>query len=335
MEEALSTVLDDSEGAGLGIVIMVLMLKKIGLDEDAFDIDVYDSETIARITVPFSKIHVESLDTLSREIVAEIDDLPQFPDNIVYLQKLLSDPDTELSDIARQISMDPALTAELLKIVNSAAFMLQKRVDNIVEAVKYVGIRTLKSLLYQYGTESILPKDAKWLWEHSWQAAYYAYTLARYILKKREIFDDVYVGGILHDMGKIVFSSVHPELLEKIQRFAENRNIDQDLFEDLAAGLNHGEIGALIGEKWNFPDILIAAIRYHHEPSQAPKEFSSVVNTVYLANAMCDIERQALVYEQIDEAALREYKITSEKQFNQIHERLKVMFQRERDKADE
>jgi putative nucleotidyltransferase with HDIG domain len=334
MEEALSTVLDDSEGAGLGIVIMVLMLKKIGLDEDAFDIDVIDSETVAKIVVPFSEIHVESLDSLSREIIAEIDVLPQFPDNVVYLQKLLSDPDSEMSDIARQISMDPSLTAELLKIVNSAAFMTARRVDNIVEAVKFAGIRTLKSLLYQYGTQSLLDAGAKWLWDHSYQAAFYAYTLARYVSKRRDILDDVYAGGILHDMGKIIFSSVHPDLLEKIQDFAVRSNMDRDLFEDLAAGLNHSEIGALIAEKWNFPDLLIAAIRFHHEPSSAPGQYSSVVNTVYLANALCDLEKQALVYDQIDPATLNEFSITSEQQLRQIHDRLKVAFTRESSKGD-
>ena len=193
MEEALSTVLDDSEGAGLGIVIMVLMLKKIGLDEDAFDIDVVNGETVAKITIPFSDVHVEDLDSLSREIVAEIDDLPQFPENIVYLQKLISDPDSEISEIARQISMDPALTADLLKLVNSAQFMLPKRVDNIVEAVKLVGLRGLKNLLFQQGTQMLLDKGQKWLWDHAYKAAFYAYTLAKFFRKKKELLDDVYV----------------------------------------------------------------------------------------------------------------------------------------------
>ena len=334
MEEALSTVLDDSEGAGLGIVIMVLMLKKIGLDEEAFDIDVEESETVARITIPYSQIHVEDLASLSREIVSEIDELPQFPDNIVYLQKLISDPESEISDVARQISMDPALTAELLKLVNSAEFMLQKRVDNIVEAVKYVGMRTLKAILFQYGTQKLLDKGQRWLWDHSYKAAFYAYTLARYMLKRKDILDDVYVGGILHDMGKIIFSSVHPQLLEKIELFAQRREIDRDLFEDLSAGLNHAEIGALIAEKWNFPEVLIAAIRYHHDPSAISSEFSPVVNTVYLANALCDIENKSLVYQQLDSMTLSEYKITSEQQFNQIHARLKRAFEQEKEKAD-
>lgn len=331
MEEALSTVLDDSEGAGLGIVILVLMLRKIGLNEDAFEIDVENGETVASLTIPFSEVHVEDLASLSREIVAEIDELPQFPDNIVYLQKLISDPESEIGDIARQISMDPSLTADLLKLVNSAQYMLSKRVDNIVEAVKMVGLRGLKTLLYSYGTTLLLDKGQKWLWDHSYQAAFYAYTIARSFKKNKEILDDVYVGGVLHDMGKIIFSSVHPELLDKINRFAQNRNIDRDLMEDLSAGLNHAEIGALIAEKWNFPEVLINAIRYHHEPMSSPKEFQDVVHCVYLANALCDVEAGSLVFEQLEQGVLKNVGITSHIQLQKIHERLRVTFQRDKE----
>lgn len=179
MEEALTTVLDDSEGAGLGIVILVLMLKKIGLSEDAFDIDVENGETIAKIEVPFSKVHMENISELSAEIVKEIEELPQFPDNIVYLQKLIHDPDSEIADIARQISMDPSLIADLLKVVNSAQFMLPKRVDNIVEAVKLLGLRGLTNLLYSYGTQKILDQSQKWLWDHSYKTAFLPTTLQR------------------------------------------------------------------------------------------------------------------------------------------------------------
>ena len=333
MEEALSTVLDDSEGAGLGIVIMILMLKKMGLDEDAFDIDVDGGETIARIIIPFSDIHVEDLDSLSREIVAEIDELPQFPENIVYLQKLINDPETELSEIARQISMDPALTADLLRLVNSASYTLPKKVDNIVEAVKVVGLRRLKNILYTQGTQMLLDKNQKWLWDHSWKAAYYAYFLARNFRRKKDILDDVYVGGILHDMGKIIFSSVHPHLLEKINNFCKTRNIDRDLMEDLSAGLNHAEIGALIAEKWNFPDVLVGAIRYHHEPFNAPDTNTDVTYTVYLANALCDLESGAVVYDQLDAAVLKQYQIISETQLKQIHEKLQEAFIREKNRS--
>jgi hypothetical protein len=210
LEEALTTVLDDSEGAGLGIVILVLMLKKMGLDEDAFDIDTNNGETIARITIPMSEVKMESLDLLSQQLVNEIDTLPRFPENIVYLQQMINDPETEIQDIARQVSTDPSLTADLLKLVNSAQFMLPKRVDNIVEAVKMVGMRGLKNLLYSYGSQKILGEaeiGTKSLWKHCYKTAFYAYNMAKNLTRKKDILDDVYVGGILHDMGKIIFAS--------------------------------------------------------------------------------------------------------------------------------
>jgi len=326
MEEALSSVLDDSEGAGLGIVILVLMLKKIGLDEDAFDIDVENGETIAKIVIPFSDVHLENISELSREIVDQIELLPQFPENIVYLQKLINDPESEISDIARQVSMDPSLTADLLKIVNSAQFMLPKRVDNIVEAVKLLGLKGLKNQLYSYGTQKVLSTKQKDLWDHSYKTAFYAYNLAKNFKRKRDLLDDAYVGGILHDMGKIIFSEVHPHLLERIGNFCKQKGMSKDLFEDFAAGLNHAEIGGMIAEKWNFPDNLVHAIRYHHEPEDAPVESRDVVETVYLANALLNLETKTIGFDQIDKKILSTFGMNSENQVQLLLKTLQTAF---------
>jgi putative nucleotidyltransferase with HDIG domain len=209
--------------------------------------------------------------------------------------------------------------------------MLPKRVDNIVEAVKLVGLRGLKNLLYSYGTQKILTEGTKELWEHSYRTAFYAYTLARN-LRMKEILDDAYVGGILHDIGKIIFANIHPNLLEKITSFCKDREIHRDLFEDLSAGLNHAEIGGLIAEKWNFPDSLVEAIRYHHEPNDSSKEYRVVVYTVYLANAICNVEEGILDFELLDPKVLNFFKITSQEQFKTIVERLGQAFEKERAK---
>ena len=148
LQDALSQILDDSEGAGLGLVILVLMLKKMGLDEDCFDILGTENETIARIIIPLDKTRLENLSVLSKTIVDNVNSLPKFPENIVMIQQMINDPRSEMADIARQISMDPAFTADLLKIVNSAQYMLAKKVDSISEAVKLVGMRGIKNLLY-------------------------------------------------------------------------------------------------------------------------------------------------------------------------------------------
>jgi len=228
LEEALSNVLDASEGAGLGLVILVLMLKKIGLDEDCFDIWAENGETVARITVPVAQTHIETVSALTEEIVKSITSLPQFPENIVQIQRLIADPQSQMIDIARYISTDPAMTADLLKLVNSAAYMTQKRVDNIVDAVKLVGLRGIKGLLYSYGTFKILGDDSnadrKKLWDHCYRAAYYSYNLAKnFKAGNRNLLDDAYVGGMLHDMGKIVFSTVHPDLLVEVSQGAHRQ----------------------------------------------------------------------------------------------------------------
>lgn len=332
LEEALATVLDDSEGAGLGIVILVLMLKKIGLDEDAFDIDVQNGETIARLIVPMGKVRADNLDIISEKLVQEIDSLPRFPENIVTLQKKIGEPEAEIAEIARMVSTDPALTADMLKEVNSAAYALQKRVDNIVEAVKLVGLRGLKNLLYSYGTQKVLGSDnpdTKDLWEHSYRTAFYAYYLARSITRKKDILDDVYVGGILHDMGKIIFASVHPDLISKIESLCRDKGIPTDLFEDLAGGLNHAEIGARIAEKWNFPDVLVNAIQYHHSPAEAPAEYRAVVNTVYLANVLADPKLMEFNFDQHDQEVMREFNIKSHDQLESVRTRLADAFERE------
>jgi len=330
MEEAFQTVLDQTEGAGLGIVILILMLKKIGLDEECFSIDVVNGETVATLMVPFARIHIEKMDELTKGIIQEINELPQFPENIMHLQRLVTDPESEISDIARQISTDPTLTADLLKLVNSAQFMVPRKVDNIVEAVKLVGMKGVRNLLYTHGTQKILREkyqEMRTLWMHSYRTAFYAYNLARSFRKRKDILDDTYVGGILHDLGKIILASLHPDLLERIRKFCAQKEIPVKMLENFAAGLNHAEVGALIAEKWNFPAQLVEAIRFHHSPLECGEASRDVVFSVYLANAITDIERKLVSFDQVDGYVLHDFGIDTEEQLARIQSRLEKAFQ--------
>ncbi len=335
LEEAFATVLDSSEGAGLGIVILVLMMKKIGLTEECFSIDSEDGETVASLTIPFSEVHMEQLETLTQTIVKEIDTMPKFPDNIINLQRLISDPNYEITEIAREISVDPAMTADLLKLVNSAQFMLPKRVDNIVEAVKLVGAKGVRNLLYSYGTQKVLSEkysDMRGLWQHSYKTAFYAYMLAKSFKRKKEILDDVYVGGILHDLGQIVVASLHPDLLERISKVCKTKGIPSKMLENFSIGLNHAEVGALIAANWNFPEQLVNAIRYHHDPLLCPPPNRDIVYSVYLANAICDLEREKIGFDQISVPVLKDFGIEAEEQLRKIQDRLGRAFEDQKQK---
>jgi putative nucleotidyltransferase with HDIG domain len=336
MEDAFAHVLDDSEGAGLGLVILVLMLRKMGLDDECFYIKSNEKETVARISIPLDKVQVENVSLLSSAIVSSVKSLPHFPENILAVQRLISDPDTEIEVIARHMSMDPALTADVLRIVNSAQYMLVKRVDSISDAIRLLGIRGIRNLLYSYGTQRILGSDSaekKELWEHSYKTAFYAYDLVKNFKRRRNLLEDAYVGGILHDIGKIVFSAVHPQLLDRLKAFCLERNIPQSTFEDFSAGMNHAEIGALIAEKWNFPASLVNVIRYHHDPESAPVESRDLVSSVYLANMLCEYEKGNVGFDQFEEIPLAVFGIRGKGQLDSLLGQLSMDFEKENKKA--
>jgi putative nucleotidyltransferase with HDIG domain len=321
LEDAFSQVLDNSEGAGLGLVVLILMLKKMGLTEDCFNITGTDLETIARLVVPLEQTVLTNISGITNIIVEQVNALPHFPENIVKLQNILSDPRSEMMEIASKISVDPAITADILKTVNSAQYITTKKSNSIADAVKILGITGIKNLLYSYGSQKLLGDDTdekKELWQHCYKTAYFAFNLVKNFYHDKSSIEDIYLGGMLHDMGKIVLAAVHPSLTVKVKSFCETKAIPEITIEDVRAGMNHAEVGALIAEKWNFPENLVAAIRFHHAPGSAPEKYRLIVDSVYLANMLCEIESGGAVFEQLDGSVLARFNIRHPSQIEKI-----------------
>ncbi|MDR0685486.1 MAG: HDOD domain-containing protein [Spirochaetaceae bacterium] len=333
LEDAFSQVLDDSEGAGLGLVVLILMLKKMGLTEDCFDITKTESETVAKLVVPLEQTVLANVTGVTKEIVAHINDMPHFPENIIRVQNMLSDPKSDMKDIAGKILIDPAMTADIIKVVNSAQYMTTKKIDSISEAVKILGITGIKNLLYSYGTQKLLGDDTeekKRLWKHSYKTAFFAFNLVKNFQHDKSYIEDIYMGGILHDMGKIVLADVNPELTAKMEAFCREKNIPAVTLEDIKAGMNHAEVGALLAEKWNFPENLVAAIRFHHTPGDAPEKYRLLVDAVYLANMLCAVEYGCALFEQLDGSVLSRFNITNSNQIEKIIDAFSKGFNKEK-----
>jgi len=329
--EALESSIDSTEGAGLGILILVQFLKRIGLDEKSFSIRSERGRTVSSIVIPMSEVHLEQIRVLTEVLVRDIETLPHLPENIVELIRLTEESDSQITEVADRISRDPTLTAELLRHVNSAYYGLPSRTNSILQAVKFVGMRSLHHLLYSFGFQKVLRRDAdmKALWEHSFRTAFYAFSLAKEVKGRRDILDDVYVAGILHDLGFIVVRSLHPRTQEKMRKFSMEKNIPPRILERFSFGLNHADIGALIAQKWNFPDQLVEGIKYHHDPLLASQKRKDIVFCVYLANAVCDLERKLISYEQIDKPVLADFGIRTKAQFMDVAERLRSAFEKQ------
>lgn len=332
MEQALAEVLDDSEGAGLGLIIMILMLQKLGASDENIHTLSENGETITRIILSVSNQTKNEIAIIASEFLKTIDNLPQFPQNITRLNKLISDPDSKLSDIAMQISNDVTLTAELLKLVNSAAFALSAPCANIADAIKYIGLRGIKNLLYSIGSvksfEKISDKQES-LWEHSQQTAFYAYNLARNFFQgNRAVIDDSYVAGLLHDMGKIIFETTHPDVLKRVMFLCKEKGATAETFEKFISGANHAEIGARVAEKWNFPDAITQVVRYHHEPQNAPADMQTLSAIVNFADFLSYYQHSEKNYDALNDFTRDLFKITSEAQFKSLSDRMLFAFEK-------
>ncbi|HYW81619.1 MAG TPA: HDOD domain-containing protein, partial [Spirochaetia bacterium] len=328
--EALAQPLDSSEGAGLGILILLQFLKRIGLGEEAFAIETRNGETVASLAIPMNRVQLEKISVLTQAIARDVDSLPHFPETIGEIVRLSEDPRATLSRIAGKVGTDPTLTADLLKLVNSAHYVLPRRVINILQAVKIIGMKGLRGLLYSYGAQQVMGEkyaEMKTLWEHSYRTAFYAFMLARTYKPKSDILDDVYVAGILHDLGQIIVTYLHPDAMEQIAKFCKEKDIPMRILEHFSFGLNHADIGALIAMKWNFPDALIQGIKYHHDPLMAPVQYKDVVYCVYVANAFCGLEREFITFEQMEKPVLGDFGIRNEEECLKILGRLQKSFE--------
>ena len=169
------------------------------------------------------------------------------------------------------------------------------------------------------------------MWNHSYKVAYYSHQIARNN-KMISIIEEAYTAGILHDIGKIVVSHLHPDLIDKINTFCGKKGILGNFIENLAIGVTHSKIGSLLARKWSFSEKIIAPIEFHHQPLLSPDNLKDIVFTVYLANSMCAIEEKRMNYSMLEKDVLQHLSILSEKQFNEFHEKLKRMYSDQQEK---
>lgn len=323
LDEVFNQVLDSSEGAGLGLVIMVLMLKKLGLNEKAFEIDVVDNITLSRVTIPLNKEIKKQAEPLTKAIVEYINEIPQFPENIMQIQRAINDPDSTMQKIAQIISGDIGLATDLLKLVNSTAFGLAKPCMDISEAVKLIGLRGIQNLLYSVGTVKILETNAseqKQIWEDAYKLAFYSLNAAK-LTGKRTIVEHAYVCGLLHNLGKIILQLMYPELMIKLAEIQAKHNIPLQVMDMIMSGMEQTEIGASLAEKWHFPEPIVVTIRYKNNFQDTPKDYTELIETIRFADFMINYSQGNIDYYQIPPILLTHFKIKSEEQLQSLCKR--------------
>lgn len=200
----------------------------------------------------------------------QIEDLPTLPAIAMEVNKMLLDEDTTINKLSDTIEKDQAMVSKLLKLVNSAFFGLGGKISNIAHAVVVLGFNTIRNAVVSTSIidafsikEDLNGFDITDFWKHSLAVAVTSKSLA----EKTGIrsADDCFVGGLLHDMGKMVLLQHFRDLFQEVWRAVKENNQSFYEAEKIQIQIDHAQIGGYLARKWQLPMALVDTIRNHHD----------------------------------------------------------------------
>jgi len=229
---------------------------------------------------------------ISKEkILKKIDSLPTLPTAVAQLSRLIASPTASAKDFEAVIKPDPSLTANLLRLANSAYFGLRREVTSVKQAITLLGNKRVFEIAASAGFSKIIPANLPGyriqsadFWLHSIAVAVLSERLAAELRVKAPGL--LFTAGLLHDLGKLAIGSFLEEEESALLDRLSNEDVAFSTAEKELLGTDHCEVGAELGQQWDLPDAVIWTARWHHQPSEAGDSDSVLVDLVHLADAM-------------------------------------------------
>ncbi|MCU0603271.1 MAG: HDOD domain-containing protein [Desulfobacterales bacterium] len=222
-----------------------------------------------------------------RHIMTQVKSFPGMPATAARLMPLLQNPDSSAGKIEDILKYDPGLTANILKLTNSAYFGLPSRVSSVRQAIMLLGWKRLLQLVMTMCMSALMKKPVPGydlprgeLWRHSVAVS----VAADLLVKSLSISDadEVFTAALLHDIGKLVLGDYVQEDLEKIEGMV-SKGISFEVAEYVVLGTNHAAIGARILQNWSLPRELVNAVSWHHDPESCD-HYCLLSDVVHVAN---------------------------------------------------
>lgn len=239
------------------------------------------------------------------KILASVATFQGLPGNAAKVLSMLDDPEFEVSQIEETLRLDPELTANVLRLTNSAYFGFSEKIGSLKQAIVVLGSKKLIQLVMATCMSGLMSQkvqgydlDKGELWRHSIAVSVVSEKLVEEIGINAD--PEIFTAALLHDIGKLLLGQHVEDYMDAINAHVTAEKSFQTIERDVF-GADHAEIGARILQNWSFPDNVVNAVRWHHEPDLAP-EPNSMTDVVHAANVLCQMigigtGREGLQYE--------------------------------------
>lgn len=225
----------------------------------------------------------------AKQIASAIKSFPGMPGTAVKLLALIDDPTMRVSQIEGILRKDPGLTANVLRLANSAYFGIPSKVGSIRQAVILLGLKRLIQMVIAACVSAIMDKPvpgydlpAGELWRHSIAVSVAAEGLVKEL--KIDAAEEIFTAALLHDVGKLVLGEFVKDDFKQIET-AVSQGLAFEVAETIVLGTNHADVGAQILTNWSLPPEIVKAVQWHHIPENADQS-NTMLDIVHVANFM-------------------------------------------------
>ena len=225
-----------------------------------------------------------------QSLVARLDRLPSIPAIYAQITSALEKPEVDTEELGELISRDIGMTAEILKVVNSAFFGLGHKISSPLEAVQFLGTETVRTLVLvvhlcsDYRHLRVGRLNVDHLWDHSYRVAILAREIALVEKADRRLIDEAFAAAVLHDVGKLVLATNLPQLCSEVFELQRSGKAGLCEVERSLVGSTHAEVGGYLLGLWGLPARLVEAVALHHTPELSEAQAFNPVTAVHVAD---------------------------------------------------
>jgi len=318
ISDVFSSVLDQTEGAGLGIIIIILMLQKIGLSKDSYQVFSTDTETITKIELPLNEDIKNQINEVSQSFAKSQDTIPILDTSMEELEALLRESNSTEAELTSFFSKDISSAFFLL----AQACLLQKDCSSLVQAVKLLGKEKIAEAFARDNPKLRViaaTEELKALWQNDYNIAFYAYNLIQNFPPKNNITkEQMYTIALIHNIETLLIEVATPAQKEEVLEDCLKLGIPEAIIELFYKENYLYKCGNLISENWGLPPLINDVFANLYEIKNATATTKEILGYLYLADVILCYKNKRVDYYQINQDILGSFGIDSETKFNYI-----------------